>query len=322
MTVLLPVASGKGGVGKSIFVANLGLNLAARGKTVILIDLDLGGSNLHTFLGLKNRYPGLGNFIYKKESNLEALLVKTEIDRLFFIPGDCLLPGTANLDFFMKQKIIRGIKSLIADYVLMDLGSGSSFNTIDFFLTSSTGIILTTPEVTAILNAYGFLKTALYRLLILSFPRQSEERRLIRDFVSNRIEGTERSFQMLFSELSKINPESADMAARQIKSFYPRVVINMGRNESDLAVGARLRTIARKNLGVELEYIGFLYQDDQVGRSMLERKPTFLSNPNSPFSKAIDLVSRKLLSLPDTPQPRLYEDNEDLLSLAEAGQGL
>ena len=132
MNTIIPIASGKGGVGKTIFTANLAITLAKMGKTVIVVDLDLGSSNLHTCLGIKNRHPGIGNFIFDKGTSLESLIVKTEIDRLYFIPGDSLIPGTANMQYFVKQKLIKGINNLVADYILLDLGAGSSFNIIDF----------------------------------------------------------------------------------------------------------------------------------------------------------------------------------------------
>jgi flagellar biosynthesis protein FlhG len=68
--VIIPIASGKGGVGKSFLTANLAMALAAMGHRVIAVDLDLGGSNLHTFLGLANRYPGIGDFINGAAPNL------------------------------------------------------------------------------------------------------------------------------------------------------------------------------------------------------------------------------------------------------------
>ena len=58
---IIPIASGKGGVGKSVITANLAVNLAERGYKVIAADLDLGGSNLHTCLGLDNNNPGIGD---------------------------------------------------------------------------------------------------------------------------------------------------------------------------------------------------------------------------------------------------------------------
>ena len=109
MKQIIPIASGKGGVGKTTTAANLGISLARKGKTVILIDLDLGESNLHTVMGIKNISPGLGHFIYKREENFESLIQETGINRLYLITGDSLFPGTANLPYYQKKKIIKSI---------------------------------------------------------------------------------------------------------------------------------------------------------------------------------------------------------------------
>jgi flagellar biosynthesis protein FlhG len=158
MKQIIPVASGKGGVGKTTTVANLGISIARTGKTVILIDLDLGESNLHTVMGIKNTKPGLGHFINKREESFESLIQKTEIERLYMITGDSLFTGSANLPYFQKKKIIKSIQNLTADYILLDIGSGSSYNVIDFFLISPESLIVTIPETTALLNAYSFIK--------------------------------------------------------------------------------------------------------------------------------------------------------------------
>ncbi|MCG8477653.1 MAG: P-loop NTPase, partial [Spirochaetales bacterium] len=82
MQYLIPIASGKGGVGKSILAANLGIALAQQQKTVVLVDLDLGGSNLHTILGIRNRHAGIGHFIYRQAASLEELVVEMQQERL------------------------------------------------------------------------------------------------------------------------------------------------------------------------------------------------------------------------------------------------
>ncbi|MCK5736715.1 MAG: P-loop NTPase, partial [Spirochaetaceae bacterium] len=60
---IIPIAGGKGGVGKSVIAVNLALSMSMFGKKTVLVDLDLGGSNLHTMLGLRNSNPGMGNFV-------------------------------------------------------------------------------------------------------------------------------------------------------------------------------------------------------------------------------------------------------------------
>lgn len=319
MGIMLPIASGKGGVGKSIFAANLAIALAESGKTTILVDLDLGGSNIHTLMGIKNRHAGLGGLIYRTEGTLESLLLETGVPRLYLIPGDTLLPGTANLEFFTKRKIIRGLSALPADFVVMDLGAGSSYNTVDFFLSSASGLVVTVPEVTAVLNAYSFLKTTLFRALFRSFPPRGPERRMIVEFLSRKIEGTAENFPILLDRLRAAFPESAAAALESMGTLYPRVVINQGKSSKDLAVGARLRDIAGRNLGLPMEYVGFLPRDEAVPRSVVERRPVLIGRPDCPYAATLRAIARRIAAAPAPLPPRLYQDNEDLLDVAEEG---
>lgn len=318
MTSILPIASGKGGVGKTILSANLGVSLARAGKTVVLVDLDLGASNLHTVLGVKNRHHGVGHLVYKQEESIEALLVETDERRLYLIPGDSLLPGTANLPYFRKQAIAKALQNLVADFVILDLGSGSAYNTIDFYLLSSSGIVVTTPETTAILNAYSFIKTSIFRMLYRSFPSKSVERETVRRFFTQKIEGADRSVTALASELGGISRDAEETMRSRLAEFRPRIVINMAAAPEEIRLGARLREIARRNLDLEVEYIGFILSEPLVARSIFDRKPTLVTHPEIPFSGAVDAVARKLMAYPAGAGPRLFEDNEDLREIAES----
>ncbi len=317
MVNMIPVASGKGGVGKTVLAANLGVCLAALGRTVVLADLDLGGANLHTCLGVKNRNPGVGAVIWRQEKALANLLVETQVDRLWFIPGDNLLPGTANLEFFVKQRILRELAKLPADFVILDLGAGSSYNVVDFFLASSSGLLVIQPEATSILNAYSFLKTAAYRMLYRSFPRSSEERRRIADFVSRRLEGSGSTLLGLAGELARDFPATAPTALEQLSRFFPRVVLNSGKGPRDASMGLRLRDIAARNLGLQMEYIGFLLRDENVPRSVAERTPLALSRPDSSFARGISALAAKISAEPGGNPPRLFSDDEDLLAAVD-----
>jgi flagellar biosynthesis protein FlhG len=312
MNTIIPVASGKGGVGKSLFTANLGVRLAGSGKTVILVDLDLGGSNLHTCLGIKNRLPGIGSYVYKKEASLESLIVPTEVPQLHLLPGDGLLPGTANLSWFIKEKIIKELHTLVADYVLVDLGAGTSYNVLDFFLSSWNGIILMVPETTSILNAYGFIKSAVFRLLYRSFKPRSAEREMIQDFLSVRLEGSGSKLSDLVGKINAVSPDNGSKTAEILNNFFPRVVINMARTRDELSIGIKLREISRNNLGIEMEYIGGLPRSDDVPASLNARKPLALLDPGHAFVKSIDTVAAKLISEPSVRSPRLFEADEDI----------
>lgn len=294
MAVLLPVAGGKGGVGKSIISINLAVTLAHQCRNTILCDLDLGGANLHTLLGLKNNQAGLGTYITKQETDFSNLLQATGIPSLQFIAGDCHYPGVANMDFFTKKKIIKNIQSLDADYVIMDLGAGSTYNIIDFFLTTYDGIIVVSPDLTSILNAYSFLKSAVFRFCYRQFAPKSPERQILQNSILQRMEGKEYSFDQILSVIASKFPESAEKAKAEMKKLHPRIIMNMGRGHTDIELGNRLLNLTRNKLSIEAEYVGFVPYDENVSLSIARRQPLTIMKPDSPLCLAMPEIASRL----------------------------
>src|ERR1051325_11641020 len=144
-TTIIPVAGGKGGVGKSFITANLAIALAQRGHRTVAVDLDLGNSNLHSLLGLENCYAGVGDYLKSAMNCLpEQLIVETGIPNLGFIPGDARMPFMANLKVPEKTRLVKFLRSISARYVLLDLSAGTPYNTLDLFRLGSSGIVVTT----------------------------------------------------------------------------------------------------------------------------------------------------------------------------------
>ncbi|MDX9899467.1 MAG: P-loop NTPase [Spirochaetia bacterium] len=319
--ILIPIASGKGGVGKTVFTANLGAVLASYGKTVILVDLDLGGANLHTCLGVRNTHPGVGSIVWKKEKRLENLVVPTDIDRLFIVPGDNLLPGTANLEFFTKKRIMKELLELNADFVLLDLGAGASYNVVDFWLMAPDGIIVTAPEIPSVLNAYSFLKTAAFRLLFRSFAKGSAERDQIVDFVVNRTEGQGDTFLAFAESMARSDEEAGGQrgvkALAELGRLRPRVVVNMGNGQDDANIAQRLREISARNLGIGMEYIAYIMRDQSVTASVSSRSPLAVIAPDASFVRGVRSAADRIIGSPVAPAPGLELDDEDLFSMIE-----
>jgi flagellar biosynthesis protein FlhG len=317
MPRLLPIASGKGGVGKSVIAANLGLALARNGglgRTVVLVDLDLGASNLHTFLGVRNRNPGLGALVWKQEKSLEGLLVETGFERLWLIPGDGLLPGTANLEWNAKKRILKGLESLPADFVILDLAAGSSYNVVDFFLASSEGLVVVRPEITSVLNAYALLKTLAFRVLSRSFPERSPGRAAVNEFASAKSEGAGQTFLDFAADLASRFPEGQS-AFDKLSALRIRAVMNMGSGSGDAELGYRLRDISAKNLGLKVEFTGYLHEDPAVPLSIAARRPVFDADPSSPFCRGLSAMAARLASSPGAAPLELHEGEDDLAAL-------
>jgi flagellar biosynthesis protein FlhG len=186
---IIPVAGGKGGVGKSVIAVNMALSMAMFGKKTVLVDLDLGGSNLHTLLGLKNVNPGIGNFISGRNFAVNDLVCPTGWENLFFIPGDVLVYGVGELNKSIKSRIMKGLLEIDADYIIIDLGGGANFTVVDFFLISNSGLIVTTPQSTAVMNAYSFLKNMVFRFLQRAFASNKEIASYLKNLLKERLPG-------------------------------------------------------------------------------------------------------------------------------------
>ena len=87
----------------------------------------------------------------------------------------------------------------------------------------------------------------------------------------------------------------------------------MGRRQEDLEVGARLRKVVRRNLGIDIEYIGFVAQDDQVGLSVAQRHPYVDLAPDTAFARTLGGAAKRLIETPVPETPQLFEDDEDML---------
>ena len=293
---ILPIASGKGGVGKSVTAVNLAGELVRLGKQVILFDFDLGGANLHTLLGVRNDSAGLGNFIYKQVGSIEPLVQETDTPGLKFVAGDCLYPGTPNLDFFTKKKLMRELAAMPGDYALLDLGAGSTYNILDFYLMTRSSILVTTAEITSILNAYSFLKAAVFRFMTGQFSTKSEERGLINESIRSNRHGADFSVLSVLDELCEKFPESGGKAREEIGSLRPQIIVNRGKNDQDLEMAKRLRDLVRAKLNVQVDFIGFLPEDSAVPISVARRQPLFISAPDGSFVSAARACAKRIAS--------------------------
>jgi flagellar biosynthesis protein FlhG len=309
---IIPIASGKGGVGKSLLAANLSIALAQAEKKVILVDLDLGGSNLHLILGIRAVTQGLGSFLFQNVP-LEKLLINTDIPNLRFLPGDSEIPGMANIKNQQKTKLLKSIRQLDSDYLVLDLGAGTSINTVDSFLLSNRGIVVTTPTLTATLNAYFFLKNVVFRLLDTSFKKGSWAREQFNRLMSNSTQVQKLYLPRFMEAVEDNDPESAKHFFDSIKKFQPRLVFNMLEKPEDAERAARVRRSCREYLGLDLDHLGVIYRDELQDIALNSRLPILLYKPQSVLSQAIYRIAEKILSqegMDETPMDwELFEES-------------
>jgi len=293
---IIPIASGKGGVGKSLVAANLAIALAQAGKNVVLADLDLGGSNLHLILGLRGIPVGIGTWINDPTLDFEDIIVDTDIDTLRFIPGDSEIPGMANLKPSQKRSLIKCLMGLSrTDILVIDLGAGTSANTIDFFLMSGHGIIITTPTLTATLTAYFFLKNAVFRILETSFEKGSWAEIQFHKLIAGGSALQKMYIPKFLERIKEKDPASYAAYKKASVNFQPRFIFNMLEDPKDVEKANKVRRSCQQYLGYDLEHLGVIYRDETQDIALAARLPVVLYKPQSVLSQAIYRIADKIL---------------------------
>jgi flagellar biosynthesis protein FlhG len=310
MMRIIPVASGKGGVGKSLISANLGVAFAQAGQRVVLADLDLGASNLHLVLGHQSPKKGIGLWLNDIKSDFNQVITETDIRGLRFIPGDTEIPGTANLKEHQLRALVKRFMALKdeTDVLILDLGAGTHQSILDFFLLSNQGIVVSAPAVTAVLNAYVFLKNTAFRLMNTVFGKGTEARVYL-ERVRKDGSGPQRLYiPKILPEIKRIDPKSYERFMAHVSNFHPRLIMNMIDDPKDADVAMKIRRSCEEYLALQIEHLGIVYRDNLQDTALSSRLPIVLYKPSSVLSQAIYRIADKILS---------YDEGSTVLDAAD-----
>lgn len=292
---ILPIASGKGGVGKSLVAANLAVSLAQAGKRVVLADLDLGASNLHLIIGHRSPRTGIGTFLNDPRTDFSQVVAETDIPNLRFIPGDAEIPGSANLRPSQKNALAKRLLSLDTEVLVLDLGAGTHQSILDFFLLSGSGIVVTTPTVTATLNAYLFLKNAVFRLMYSSFAKGSKAYEYLEKVRKDGSSLQKLYVPKLLDAIKEIDPISWKKFTDRMNLFRPRLILNMIEDPKDAEKALKIRRSCAEYLAVQLEHLGVIYRDSMQDVALASRLPVVLYKPQAILSQAVYRIADKIL---------------------------
>jgi flagellar biosynthesis protein FlhG len=296
--LVLSVAGGKGGVGKSVLAASIGIYLAQLGKRVTLVDANLGSPNLHTLLGIDEPRTSLHSFLSKDVRRIEEVVAETPIPGLGLIPGHDNGVGAANPRPAQKQRLLQQLRTLDVEYVVIDLAAGTDYNTLDLFLAADLHIVVTHPESTAVESAFRLIKSAFIRKV----QRLRGLEQLLEDLVPSAYAGVVTPFQ-LYSLARERDPEVGDELHRAMGEFKPRFLVNKTRTRDDLELGPELAVIGRRHLGLPVDYLGYVENDDTVWVTVRRRKPLLVEYPDTKVCKDIERIVRRILSLETKERP-------------------
>ncbi len=292
---VIAIGGGKGGVGKSFLASNLGVILAKNNNKSVLVDADLGGANLHTCLGIPAPTVTLSDFVNDPSMKLDDVLVRTSEENLMLISGAQDFLGIANPKYTQKIKLLRSIQALEANYIILDLGAGTSLNTLDFFLIADKGVLVVIPEPTSIENAYRFIKSALYRKLKL-LASSGKVKEVIEKAMSRKNDLGINTPVELIEYAAKIDPDTGELLADAVNKFRPRIVLNQVRTVQDIRTGFAMQNACMKYFGIKVDFLGYLENDEQIWQSIRKRQPITQNGNYSKSARSLRTIAYNLLN--------------------------
>ncbi len=290
--------------------------MAQNGSRVVLVDCDLGAANQHVLFGIDRPVAGLQALIDRKIETLEEALTPTALPNLHLVAGTGAAVGAANITHGEKQRIMKRIRSLDADVVIVDVGAGVSFNVLDFFELGSQRLLVVTPQVTSIQTAYSFLKGAVLRTLRHAAEKTSELELLEPAIASKENEKVSR----LLARLREENPEFGESVFRILARFGAQIVGNQVTEPNQAGIFHAVSRMIHDFLGISVPILGYVGISRRIRESINQRRPMLLGNQIDENTKVFRQMAEMLL-LEDVPFDELLieEDEGENDDKAKAG---
>jgi len=291
---VVAVAGGKGGVGKSLVAANVGIFLATIGKRVVIVDAALGTPNLHVFAGVQRPSRTLSECLLPQGPHLDELTVATPVPALRLVAGAGDPTWIAQPRPTMVRRLATQLRELSADWVVVDLGPGMAPWVLDLFLEADIGLVVANPDPTSVELMHRFVRAAfLQRLRRLGLGELAhlppEEMRACEGGMIAPLDLYLRSVELGDPRIGELR--------RAILGFGPELVINAVRSKADMELGRAVAAVARRRLGVPIQYLGHLEYDEAVWASTRRRRPLLVEHPESRVAKCFERLARGLASL-------------------------
>ena len=293
---VIAVASGKGGVGKTVVSASLASGLAVLGYKVVLVEADWGNPNLHAHLGVFRPEKTLTELQTNPGFKLDDVAVDTPIPNLRLVSAEEGILGAARSGLAERLRFVRLLGSCAADFVVVDLGAGTDYLVLDVFLAADTPLLVTTPDPLALQNAFNLLKVAIIHYLRqLGSPVLKE---------AGVLGGNGRPdhlllYQSLPQAIEKFRdeqPEVVELVESALKRLRPQIILNQVHDPKDTKEAGALQVAARELLGLEVGYLGYIPWDEHVLEAVKSYRPFLVADPSSPSSRNLArLIAVKLL---------------------------
>lgn len=290
-TKLWVVGSGKGGVGKTFFASSLGITLSKLGHSVILVDLDLGGANVHTALGVPPAKLNIRHY-FDGSKKISELPTPTPFINLRYIQGfwDSWTPSEYSNN--QIQNLALDLKKLSADFVIVDIGAGSNEANLNIFTAADEKFLVTTPEPTSIEKTYRFIEAYVCQTLKNDSTPEAYQKMIhtLRDY-RQKVNSNPFSFRSYL----KMNEGLHLNYFESLSSSPVRLVVNQTRSQGNIDLGYSMKSICNKYYDLNVDYLAGINFDNAVWQSVRTREHVLSAQPFTPLAGQFLATCKQLI---------------------------
>jgi len=248
-------------------------------------------------LGFRQIKKGLNSYLNRSVNDLASAAVPTEIPNLHLISSaDCSLE-IGNLFYAQKMKIINAIYSLPFDAVIVDLGAGTTYNVLDFFLSAHEGIFVFTPEPTSIQNTVQFIK-AIYLRRVKQILKQYAFSNVVKELAGESDAGLVRSPLDIVDRVMKRDPDRGKSLEKELRKLTFKLVLNQYRRHIDETLGYKLEKVCNRHFYAGFQFLGNIAYDERVHNSILAKTIFTNKYPYTPTSTDLKYAAEMMLKKP------------------------
>ncbi len=315
----IAILGAKGGVGTSLFSANLAIYLATIGKRVLAVDADPSGADLHAMLGVGPRVapyvaptPAFGS-----EGSMAMLAATLDHDAVNTLPPREPVGGPiANLQLIdgglsephrgsVRRSSLRELQARLAkqdaDFAVVDLGSAATDAAIRFWCGATHRLALTMPEPNAVSGLYRLVRKAFAAMALEHVSDERQQSALHAAFAKA---GQTPAPSDITALLRREWPELGHALQDCMRTLQFPFVVNHARLRADLELGDQVTVAVRRRYGIHLKYFGYVEHDDAVRSCSRKRRPLLLESPGSRASRNIEKIARRLFASQDGRRDR------------------
>ncbi|MFB3850981.1 MAG: helix-turn-helix domain-containing protein [Acidobacteriota bacterium] len=285
-------SSPKGGVGTTLLSVNFAIQLAKKGNNVLLVDLALNKASTHLFLGMNLPEKNFSILTSSKGTELKNCISSTPVSNLSLIAGMPESLDLANIPYLLKQKILTDLKNLPYEYIIMDCGSGTSNDSLDFALSSDFLVVVVSPNPLAIEPFYRYIRALLHRLLMLSLNKKKYQALKNKIDPFSPLKGL---FELEETTESDINDIEKALSEKKLGFVFTKTT------EKDVRLGSQIENIIKKFFKIEVPFLGNIDWDQIAEQALLSLEPISKNHPICQYSLSVEKIVNKITKMQEEP---------------------